>query len=267
METLGEHLKKNREEKGITLEEIEEVTKISLNYLRAIEEERFEKLPAPIFALGFIKQYARCIGLDPEDIAVRYRVAIQREGISSPQGASGRLWGVRKKAFWILLAAVCGLVLLWVFLSPGKQQKEERIRSIRFPRTTTKELKKEKLRKDMNIGAESKEALLSERPNSTTQPMTDSSKLEKLKTFSGQETVSLTLQAIRKTGVQITIDGKKSEQKILKAGEQFSCHAKKKIQLEIGNGNGIRIFYNGKVYENLGRKGEVVHIVFPPPSP
>ncbi len=80
-----------------------------------------------------------------------------------------------------------------------------------------------------------------------------------------QGPVTVTLQAVRETQVKATLDGSPAAWKVLEAGGEVSWQAREKIQLEIGNGNGVRIFYKGKVYEKLGRKDEVIHIVFPPP--
>ena len=48
----------------ISLREIAERTKISLRYLEALEEDRFDLLPAPVFAQGFLREYARYVGLN-----------------------------------------------------------------------------------------------------------------------------------------------------------------------------------------------------------
>ncbi|MGW8324045.1 MAG: helix-turn-helix domain-containing protein, partial [Thermodesulfobacteriota bacterium] len=80
METLGKYLRENREAKGITLEEIEQVSNISLTYLRALEAGQVHILPASTFTVGLLRQYARCIGLDPEDVVLRYRTASQAAG-------------------------------------------------------------------------------------------------------------------------------------------------------------------------------------------
>lgn len=266
VERLGQYLKKHREEKGITLEQIEGKTKISLRYLTDIEEERFDHLPAPIFTLGFVKQYAQCIGLDPEDVALRYRLAVQQESGSSDAGSSAKLRIVRNRAFWLLVATLCGLVLLWLLLSPGSKKTQERVRSIRFPRTTLKELKKEQLRKELNIGSGSPHVLVAEGMEEGEGAGAGPSGIERKVDSVGKGPIALTLQATRRTRLKVTVDGESLQEKVLREGDRLSYQAKNRIQLEIGSGNGVRIFYGGRVYENLGRKGEVVHIVFPPPS-
>ena len=68
----GSDLKKIRDELGVSLEEIAEVVKVRMVYLRAIEEDRFEKTPSRIFLKGFLRAYAQYIGLDADTVASRY---------------------------------------------------------------------------------------------------------------------------------------------------------------------------------------------------
>src|SRR5690625_5010246 len=62
--TIGEKLKEARQAKNLTLEDIQEATKIQKRYLRAIEEGNFHILPGSFYARAFIKEYAQAIGLD-----------------------------------------------------------------------------------------------------------------------------------------------------------------------------------------------------------
>ncbi len=68
----GSDLKKIREELGVSLEEIAETVKVRMAYLRAIEEDQFEKAPSKIFLKGFVRAYAQYIGLDADMVASRY---------------------------------------------------------------------------------------------------------------------------------------------------------------------------------------------------
>jgi len=72
-ESLGEYLKRERELRQISLEEVAEGTKIAIYRLRAMEAGRWEELPAEVFVKGFIKSYAEFIGLVPEDVMLRYQ--------------------------------------------------------------------------------------------------------------------------------------------------------------------------------------------------
>ena len=72
MKPFGKNLIKEREARGVSLEDISEYTKISVRMLKAIETERFDQLPGGIFNKSYVRQYARYLGLDEEQIASEY---------------------------------------------------------------------------------------------------------------------------------------------------------------------------------------------------
>jgi len=72
MESLGARLIREREQRHITLEEISASTKIRMHFLVAIEEEQFDKLPGGIITKGFLRSYARCVGIDDDSVVTDY---------------------------------------------------------------------------------------------------------------------------------------------------------------------------------------------------
>ena len=79
--SFGTWLRRQREARQISLREIAERTKISLRYLEAMEEDRFETLPAPIFAKGFLREYARYVGLSPDEVVNHYLSVQQAQAV------------------------------------------------------------------------------------------------------------------------------------------------------------------------------------------
>jgi cytoskeleton protein RodZ len=75
MSAFGENLRREREMRGVSLEEISSATKISMRFLDAIEREDFSKLPGGIFSRSFIRNYARYLGLDEEQVVNEYQLA------------------------------------------------------------------------------------------------------------------------------------------------------------------------------------------------
>ncbi|AUM65817.1 DUF4115 domain-containing protein [Brevibacillus laterosporus] len=73
MSELGQVLKRAREEKGISLNDIQKMTKIQTRYLEAIERGDFHMLPGHFYARAFIKSYAEAVGLDPNQIVEHYQ--------------------------------------------------------------------------------------------------------------------------------------------------------------------------------------------------
>lgn len=72
MESPGKFLKKERETRNISLEEISKFTKVREHYLKAIEEDKYELLPAIPYVKGFLNVYARYLMLNPKDIILQY---------------------------------------------------------------------------------------------------------------------------------------------------------------------------------------------------
>lgn len=75
MSAFGESLRREREMRGVSLDEISSATKISLRFLDAIEREDFSKLPGGIFVRSFIRSYARYLGLDEERVVADFQAA------------------------------------------------------------------------------------------------------------------------------------------------------------------------------------------------
>jgi flagellar biosynthesis protein FlhG len=87
----GARLRRNRLQRGLDLEEISRITKVSLTYLRFIEEDRFDGLPAPVYVRGFVTAYARCLGLEATRVVGDYMERVDTEPQS--QGVGGGLFG------------------------------------------------------------------------------------------------------------------------------------------------------------------------------
>ena len=66
MALFGQNLRQARQARNITLQEIAATTKVSSRALQALEDEHFELLPGGVFNKGFVRAYARCVGLDEE---------------------------------------------------------------------------------------------------------------------------------------------------------------------------------------------------------
>lgn len=74
---FGERMQREREMRGVTLDEISVVTKIGTRSLKALEEEDFDKLPGGIFNKGFVRAYARYLGIDPDEAVADYLAAVE----------------------------------------------------------------------------------------------------------------------------------------------------------------------------------------------
>ena len=76
METIGEILKNAREKKGLTIEKLEEKTRIVARYIKALEDDEFDKLPGEIYIKGFIRNLSDKLSLDSKLLLERYNLQI-----------------------------------------------------------------------------------------------------------------------------------------------------------------------------------------------
>src|SRR5438094_3876266 len=72
---LGSKLKAAREARQLLLSEIEWATRVRADYLKALEEEDYDRLPGAVYARGFLRTYAAYLGLDPEPLVVEFNAA------------------------------------------------------------------------------------------------------------------------------------------------------------------------------------------------
>ncbi len=75
MGAFGERLRREREMRGVSLEEIVATTKIGRRLLLALEEEQFDLLPGGIFNKSYVKAYAKCVGIDEDEAVAEYMKA------------------------------------------------------------------------------------------------------------------------------------------------------------------------------------------------
>ncbi len=114
--TLGERLKSLRRRKRLSLEQAEEETKVRLKYLSALEKGEYSRLPADVFAIGFLVKYIELLGGPKEDLILLYkqeRSKVERPELFSPQTQfkERRFFLTPKLIFLgILFLAIAGLV-------------------------------------------------------------------------------------------------------------------------------------------------------------
>jgi len=107
--TVGQALAAKRGERGLTIEQVEASTRIRADHLRALEADQLDRLPAPVYAKGYLRTYATYLGLDAEELVA----GLPRNG-RAPNLALGMEKTVRRPRFVLTTPAIAaaGLVLL-----------------------------------------------------------------------------------------------------------------------------------------------------------
>jgi cytoskeleton protein RodZ len=106
---FGERLKRERELREVTLDEINSATRISNRFLDAMENEDWEKLPGGVFNRGFVRSVARYLGLDEEALLAEYDMAHGTQEQQAPKREEVRIPSPPR---WVPVVAVLGLLLL-----------------------------------------------------------------------------------------------------------------------------------------------------------
>jgi cytoskeletal protein RodZ len=231
MEPLGKYLKRERELRNISLSEVAKKTRIRENLLRDIEEDRYHLLPSSTYVKGFLLAYAKYIGLDTNDVLLRYEVVLKGESIPSAELPSERKGLENKKHLWIIGGMILAILFLSYLLYPSKAPIE----------------------------------FISSKPDVEKKTFSPSSPQPKGPVSAPEEKpISLRCKAVEETWVRVQVDGQLKQEAILKPGDELFFQALKQIQFSTGNAGGLDLIWNGKPLERVGRSGEVVTLIFMP---
>lgn len=231
MAQIGTELKRERELRGITLQEIADATKINIRYLRDLEEDRLDNLPGTFFIKGIIRSFAKYIGLDENTILNSYYESeLHREQEEEQEEKSQKIqYTLTIKAKRILysilifLALMTVLTFIWIIFFQKNQgrQVEETPSALTIQETTT-----------------------------TPPPKTPILEEEK--------ELILDLTFVMKTWIQIYADGELVIEGLKLEGEQVQVIAKEELLIHTGNAGGISFTLNNKTGKPFGASGAVV---------
>ena len=132
MESIGEFFKQVRETKGLTIDEVAAKTRIRTDFVKALEDGNFAKLPDQVFARGFVRSYARSLGLDEDDAIHRfvqsagafYDKQIERERLKVRQAEEERKRQSNRKA----VAVAIGIAIVTLIFLLSREQSSLLVR-------------------------------------------------------------------------------------------------------------------------------------------
>lgn len=231
-ESLGKYLKGERENRKITLREVSKQIKVRELFLRAVEEDRHDLLPSVTYVKGFLSAYAKYLGLDPNEVILRYEAESKKEPIIRPEvlPQKSRLWS--PKYLWTIGGVIIiGFITLYLLLSPSPPPV--------VPLPPKPEAKK--------AIPQAPHPPVSEKPPAL-----------------GEKGISLGVKAVERTWVAIKVDDQPVREATFQPGESFTYRASKRIEIVVGNAGGLDMTFNERRLEKVGKSGEVVTIIFTP---
>ncbi len=287
MESFGARLKREREKRKITLDDISVATKIAPRFLVALESDQFDQLPGGIFNKGFVRSYASHLGLDENQTIADFVAAsapvvpeapveeapvlasladhVPKSRIKSKTATDGLPWGMFALA---LLVFAFGFAL-WGFHSREKSSPRIAVVSTPViaspPAPAPSAVEPELVAKPVAT-----ETATTTSQSQAPEPLASRSTPAAVPTSTPQEPADnagefqVVVKAREDSWVAITADGKKIVQDTLAAPGEKSVAARNQVVIKTGNVGALDISFNGKKLASQGRVNQVKTLTFDP---
>ena len=229
MRELGDFLRQAREEKGVTLEEIQSRTKIRRRYLEALEEGEFRIIPGEVYLRGFLQNYAEAVGLQPRQVLEFYDRLRAAASVPSPEETAAfapakEELDRRLRFSWWQAAVVAGSIILLLALV---------VLAFRGRGAAP-------ARKPAGVQGLALQAPIPQEP------------------APAEEGLRLLLTYIGRCWVSIECDGRQTFQGTVEAGTIQEWEAREHITARFGNAGAVRAELNGEALPPFGALGQTV---------
>lgn len=235
MDSFGEYLKRERELREISLEEIRDYTKINIRFLKALETDKFDLMPGKFFTRGIIRSYASYIGLDVRDVLDKYNELFLKKSPPEEKRAEEEEKVDETKPLlkakiliWALVIIVLISASVFLYYKYGKKQTQV-----------------------------SQIAILEE----TEVPKTEEKIIPEITKDKIEQGLQLEFNVDQKTWFQIYADGELIVDGIKEAGDTFQVSAEDEVIMHVGNAGGFTYSINGNQGKSLGLPGQVIRDV------
>jgi cytoskeleton protein RodZ len=298
--SFGDKLKLEREKRKISLEEISASTKIGTRMLQALEGEKFGQLPGGIFNKGFVRAYARAVGMDEDQAVADY---LQASGEASPASETAareneretnardteqrinRLESIsdsspRRPLPWGVFAVLLLLVALALSVWSRRQREQERLATRPAMKSVVQPSGEKSSQETANPPA----------PDSALHPSSPTVSLGTPGTAAATSAIpatdkkspaadqnpptatraalpgefSLVIQAREQSWISTVVDGKSTASEVLQPGTERTVRARKEVTVKAGNAGAIDLLLNGKHLDMGGNFGEVKTVTIGP---
>lgn len=236
----GQMLQAAREEKQWSYADTEEITKISIRYIQALEEEKYEILPGATYVKGYLRTYAKQLGLNSDEIIALYNSSASSELIPTLESPSTL---VKVRPPWLrpaIIGSISGLAIVLIITVVVLSQSGNR-----------------------PVDSPYDPSALPTAPQ--IEPATPAPSVPKVpnpepSVAATQEGLTVQLDFTQLCWIEVRVDGQPSWQGEFKAGTSKEVKGTSKIELvKVGNAGGITGTLNGKALPSLGKSGAVIN--------
>ena len=287
MGAFGDRLRREREMRGITLDEITESTKISRRHLEALETEHFDQLPGGVFNKGFVRAYARFLGIDEDRAVADYSAASNEQ--PEPENKfpleiheqPNRQLNPRSSNLPLVfaIAALVGVLVGYGFWVKYKAHNSAPVESVRqpAPASVAGEPQNSAATNPQPVASpvpESKdetpaatkpapaEVAPAQRPVEPKREVAASESADASSSSSSRSAFYIQIKAKEDSWVSIVADGKSVMERVLPADKNKKVKAGKTLILRTGNAGGIEVSFNGRPLGALGNENEPRTLTF-----
>ena len=255
---FGQTLRNARERRGVSLRQIANATKISVGVLEALERNDISKLPGGIFGRAFVRSYAVEVGLDPEATIQDFIAQFPNDSVIAGHPTSNQVEdnvaveSDRQTAgtfLWLIAIAVPIAAGLLYFATLGR-----RVETAPPPPPAVAAAAPE----TRTLATSPSPAAPATPPppaSATASPPADA---RPAVSATAGDQLTVVLIAKRPCWVSATVDGQKSIERLLQAGEQHRITVRREMVLTAGDASAITLQFNGADARPLGKAGEVV---------
>jgi transcriptional regulator with XRE-family HTH domain len=231
-DALGERFRAAREARGLSLSDVAEQIRIRALYLAAIEEERWNAIGAAVYIRGFLRTYARFLGIDPEEAVASFnRTQPPPPAPASPPEPAPRAGSSRRGNLLIWIASSVAVLLIAFVVYNELTMRGAQIA----------------------VGGAATSAPT---PAATA---TIHGPLVRTPAVATADSLGVVLSA--PSWLRVTVDGNVSMEGTFPAGTSKTFHGKSAL-VRIGNAGGVEVYVDGRDVGKLGKSGDVVEHAF-----
>lgn len=285
MGAFGERLKKEREQRNLSLEDIAQATKISARNLRALEAEDFANLPGGVFNRGFVRAYARHLGVDEESLIKLYldatgdvlpsRAEQQAvpEASAEPSPSQGQEPGSGLSLIRLAIGGVAlAVIVLTVFWFLRHRTDDSATRGKTYaqpssgPRSSATPFEPKNPDAAVAPLGTSSHQVVPQRVQATSADNTviTQAAAQSQMIPGADGGIELNLHALDEVWLSAAIDGQPAREDTLFTNNRRTLRAREKIVLKVGNAGSLEVTFNGKKMSSLGDDGQVRTLTFLP---
>lgn len=253
---FGEHLRREREMRGVSLEEIAGATRISTRFLDALEKEAWDRLPGGVFNRGFVRTVARFLGLEEESLLAEYALAMRLPGATAIPSEPPPQPFAARRAPWIVLGVAAVLALVgagwsgWQWFSA--RRAELNAAASDFPAAPAPPPVP-----PMAWAPPATSAAPSAASPPTASPWAGLSSRPAISPLPGPAlNLQLKIDAEQDTFLTVTSDGQQTFAGTLLAGQSRSFGAENTLAVDTQNAGAIRLELNGQPLTPIGPLGQ-----------